>query len=151
MEILDHNGNANLKQHQLTKEDRVRGAKKTAEVKKNKKTVAEFLRVWADGDLSEKEKNILQDAGFGEDLNRRCLLLMPLLTNIKKGDIRSLGMALELLQEDRKKEKEIEKLKEEIALLKLQQETEKQKASYSDLLKDKVIVNMDVVPTKKDD
>lgn len=151
MEILDHNGNANLKPHQLTKEDRVKGAQKTAEVKKNKKTVAEFLRVWADGDLSEKEKNILQDAGFGEDLNRRCLLLMPLLTNIKKGDIRSLGIALELLQEDRKKEKEIEKLKEEIALLKLQQETEKQKVSYSDLLKDKVIINMDVVPIKKDD
>lgn len=143
-------GKYNLKPHKLTDEDRVKGRTKGHETLRRRRKIAEILNEWVTKPLTESERNAVIEYGLDED-SKSALLVLPLLENIKKGDTKSIAMVLEYLQEDRKKEKEIEKLKEEIALLKLQQETEKQKASFSDLLKDKVVINMDVVPTKKDD
>lgn len=143
-------GKFNLKPHKLTDEDRAKGRLKGQEVKRQKRKVAEILNEWVTKPLTDSERNAVIEYGIDEN-TKSALLVLPLLENVKKGDTKSIALVLEYLQEDRKKEKEIEKLKEEIALLKLQQETEKQKISYSDLLKDKVVINMDVVPIKKDD
>lgn len=84
-----------------------------------KKTVAEYLRKWADGEVvSEKNKNALEALGLSEEATNRTLLVVPLIQKAIKGDTKALQMALELLGEDKKKELEIKKLRREIELLK---------------------------------
>ena len=84
-----------------------------------KKTVAEYLRKWADSEVSgEKNKKALQALGLSEEATNRTLLVIPLIKKITQGDTKALQMALELLGEDKKKELEIKKLRREIELLK---------------------------------
>ena len=84
-----------------------------------KKTVADYLKQWADGEVSsEKNKNALEALGLSEEATNRTLLVVPLIQKASKGDTKALQMALELLGEDKKKELEIKKLRREIELLK---------------------------------
>ena len=87
-------------------------------MRKQKKTVAEYLRKWADGEVSEKNKKALEALGLSEEATNRTLLVVPLIQKASKGDTKALQMALELLGEDKKKELEIKKLRREIELLK---------------------------------
>ena len=92
---------------------------KGGRAKAQNKTVAEYLRKWADGEVvSEKNKNALEALGLSEEATNRTLLVVPLIQKAIKGDTKALQMALELLGEDKKKELEIKKLRREIELLK---------------------------------
>lgn len=92
---------------------------KGGRAKAQKKTVAEYLRKWADGEVvSEKNKKALEALGLSEEATNRTLLVVPLIKKASSGDTKALQMALELLGEDKKKELEIKKLRREIELLK---------------------------------
>ena len=84
-----------------------------------KKTVADYLKKWADGEvLDKKNKETLRTLGLSEEATNRTLLVIPLINKASKGDTKALQMILELLGEDKKKELEIKKLRREIELLK---------------------------------
>lgn len=92
---------------------------KGGRAKAQKKTVAEYLKKWADSEVSgEKNKKELEALGLSEEATNRTLLVVPLIQKASKGDTKALQMALELLGEDKKKELEIKKLRREIELLK---------------------------------
>ena len=95
-----------------------KGGIKSGQVRRQKKTVAEYLKKWADGEVSEKNKKALEALGLSEEATNRTLLVVPLIQKASKGDTKALQMALELLGEDKKKELEIKKLRREIELLK---------------------------------
>lgn len=84
-----------------------------------KKTVADYLKKWADGEvLDKKNKEALRALGLSEEATNRTLLVIPLIKKASKGDTKALQMILELLGEDKKKDLEIKKLTQEIELLK---------------------------------
>lgn len=105
-------------EYKLSQEEAKKGGIKSGQVRKQKKTVAEYLRKWADGEVSEKNKKALEALGLSEEATNRTLLVIPLIKKANSGDTKALQMALELLGEDKKKELEIKKLRREIELLK---------------------------------
>ena len=90
----------------------------SGKARRQKKTVAEYLRKWADGEVSEKNKKALEALGLSEEATNRTLLVVPLIQKASKGDTKALQMVLELLGEDKAKEQQIKKLEAEIELLK---------------------------------
>lgn len=91
----------------------------SGKARRQKKTVAEYLKKWADSEVSgEKNKKALQALGLSEEATNRTLLVIPLIKKITQGDTKALQMALELLGEDKAKEQQIKKLEAEIDLLK---------------------------------
>lgn len=108
-----------------------KGGVASGRAKRAKKTVAEYLKKWADSEVSdEKSKKALQALGLDEEATNRTLLVIPLIKKITQGDTKALQMAIELLGEDKKKDLEIKKLNQEIKLLKA--ETEKQRQQFGD-------------------
>ena len=105
-------------EYKLSQEEAKKGGIRSGQVRKQKKTVAEYLRKWADGEVSEKDKKELEALGLSEEATNRTLLVVPLIKKASSGDTKALQMALELLGEDKKKELEIKKLRREIELLK---------------------------------
>lgn len=106
-------------EYKLSQEEAKKGGIRSGQVRRQKKTVAEYLRKWADGEVvSEKDKKALEAFGLSEEATNRTLLVVPLIHKASKGDTKALQMALELLGEDKKKELEIKKLRREIELLK---------------------------------
>ena len=105
-------------EYKLSQEEAKKGGIKSGQVRKQKKTVAEYLRKWADSEVSEKDKKVLQALGLSEEATNRTLLVIPLIKKASGGDTKALQMILELLGEDKKKELEIKKLRREIELLK---------------------------------
>ena len=105
-------------EYKLSQEEAKKGGIRSGQVRKQKTTVAEYLRKWADSEVSEKDKKVLQALGLSEEATNRTLLVIPLINKASKGDTKALQMALELLGEDKKKELEIKKLRREIELLK---------------------------------
>ena len=105
-------------EYKLSQEEAKKGGIRSGQVRKQNKTVAEYLRKWADGEVSEKNKKALETLGLSEEATNRTLLVVPLIQKARKGDTKALQMALELLGEDKKKELEIKKLRREIELLK---------------------------------
>lgn len=105
-------------EYKLSQEEAKKGGIKSGQVRKQKKTVAEYLRKWADSEVSEKNKKALQALGLSEEATNRTLLVIPLIKKASGGDMKAMQMALELLGEDKKKELEIKKLRREIELLK---------------------------------
>ena len=105
-------------EYKLSQEEAKKGGIRSGQVRKQKKTVAEYLRKWADGEVSEKNRKALEALGLSEEATNRTLLVVPLIQKASKGDTKALQMALELLGEDKKKELEIKKLRREIELLK---------------------------------
>ena len=105
-------------EYKLSQEEAKKGGIRSGQVRKQKKTVSEYLKKWADGEVSEKNKKALEALGLSEEATNRTLLVVPLIQKASKGDTKALQMALELLGEDKKKELEIKKLRREIELLK---------------------------------
>lgn len=91
----------------------------SGKARRQKKTVAEYLRKWADSEVSgEKNKKALQALGLSEEATNRTLLVIPLIKKASGGDMKAMQMVIELLGEDKKKDLEIKKLTQEIELLK---------------------------------
>lgn len=107
-----------------------KGGKKSGEVRRQKKTIADFLKTWADKEVDEKNKKALQALGLDEEATNRTLLVLPLIKKANGGDIKALQMIIDLLGEDKKKDLEIAKLKEEINLLRA--ETQKITAAFGE-------------------
>ena len=112
------------------RENAIKAGKASGEARRQKKTVADFLRQWADGAVDEKNKRALEALGLGEDATNKTLLVLPLIKKANGGDIKALQMIIDLLGEDKKKDLEIKKLREEIELLKA--ETQKITAAFGD-------------------
>lgn len=107
-----------------------KGGVRSGEVRRQKKTVADYLRKWADNEVDEKNKRALQALGLDEEATNRTLLVLPLIKKANGGDIKALQMIIDLLGEDKKKDLEIAKLKEEISLLRA--ETQKITAAFGE-------------------
>lgn len=90
---------------------------KSARAKSAKKTVADYLQKWAEGEVSEKNKNALRALGLTEEVTNRALLVIPLIKKANSGDTKALQMIFEMLGEDKAKERQIKKLEAEIELL----------------------------------
>lgn len=117
--------------HKLTIEEQSRAGKASGEARRQKKTIADYLRKWADGKVKNKDDRVeLQALGLDEEATNRTLLVLPLIKKANGGDIKALQMIIELLGEDKKKDLEIAKLKEEINLLRA--ETQKITAAFGE-------------------
>lgn len=103
---------------------------KGGRAKAAKKTVADYLKKWADSEVSEKDKKVLQALGLSEEATNRTLLVIPLIKKASSGDMKAMQMVIELLGEDKKKDLEIKKLTQEIELLKA--ETQKLRMQVGD-------------------
>lgn len=91
----------------------------SGKARRQKKTVAEYLKKWADSEvIGEKNIKTLRALGLSEEATNRTLLVIPLIKKASSGDTKAMQMVLELLGEDKKKELEIKKLRREIELLK---------------------------------
>lgn len=117
-------------EYKLSQEEAKKGGIKSGQVRKQKKTVAEYLRKWADGEVSEKNKKALEALGLSEEATNRTLLVVPLIQKASGGDMKAMQMVIELLGEDKKKDLEIKKLTQEIELLKA--ETQKLRMQVGD-------------------
>lgn len=117
-------------EYKLSQEEQKKGGRKSVEVRRQKKTIAEYLKTWADKEVDEKNKKALQALGLDEEATNRTLLVLPLIKKANGGDIKALQMIIDLLGEDKKKDLEIKKLKEEIKLLKA--ETQKISSQFGD-------------------
>lgn len=113
------------------------GGKASAEARRRKKTLSEFLHAWADQAPSDKDKKKLEQLfPDNPDISNKALLVIPLIKKANAGDVKAIDMIVKLLGEDRKLEAEIAKLKAENELLK----------TGNGLLVDKITVCMDVKP-----
>ena len=117
-------------EYKLSQEEAKKGGIRSGQVRKQKKTVAEYLRKWADSEVSEKDKKVLQALGLSEEATNRTLLVIPLIKKASSGDMKAMQMVIELLGEDKKKDLEIKKLTQEIELLKA--ETQKLRMQVGD-------------------
>lgn len=117
-------------EYKLSQDEAKKGGKKSGEVRRQKKTIAEYLKTWADKEVDEKNKKALQALGLDEEATNRTLLVLPLIKKANGGDIKALQMIIDLLGEDKKKDLEIAKLKEEINLLRA--ETQKISSQFGD-------------------
>lgn len=98
-----------------------KGGIKSQQVQREKRTLAQLFSTWADGKPRAKDIKLLKDMGIDvEDATNKSLLIVPIIQNLAKGDTRALQMAIDLLNEDQRKQKEIEKLQAEIQRLKLE-------------------------------
>lgn len=107
-------------EHKFTLEEHKKGAQRSAEVRRQKKTIADYLKNWANQEVSEKDRNALKAAGLDEEATNKTLLVLPLIKKANGGDLKALQLIIELLNEDNKKDLEIKKLQAEIELLKAQ-------------------------------
>ena len=118
-------------EYKLSQEEAKKGGIKSGQARRQKKTVAEYLRKWADSEvIEEKNINALQALGLSEEATNRTLLVIPLIKKASGGDMKAMQMVIELLGEDKKKDLEIKKLTQEIELLKA--ETEKLRMQVGD-------------------
>lgn len=114
-----------IKKGQLTKEEAKEraknGGKKSVEVRRAKKTLMQIFQAWADSETSETNKEILKTLKI-DDKSNRATMLIPIINGIKAGNVKIMEMAFGLLNEDKRKDKEIEKLDAEIKKIKLENE-----------------------------
>jgi hypothetical protein len=113
------------------------GGKASAEARRRKKTLGEYLQAWAS--MKPDATNLKKLAPYlpqDEDFTNKAMLVLPLIKKANAGDIKAIDMIVKLIGEDRKLEAEIEKLKAENELLK----------QGSGILLDKIVINMDVKP-----
>ena len=89
---------------------------------KERKTLSALMKQWAEREVTERDKQALRNLGLDEESYNKTLMIVPIIKNISKGDVKSIQIAMELLGEDREKELKIKKLEQEIEKLKLEQE-----------------------------
>lgn len=143
-----------IKKGQLTNEElRERGRNgglKSQKVQHEKKTLSQIFTMWADGKPKKKDIELLESLGIDiEDVTNKSLLIVPIIQNIQDGDTKTLQMAIDLLGEDKRKQKEIEKLTAETERLKMEIEKLKNELN-GDIATNKIIIVNDV-PTGEDD
>lgn len=114
-----------IRKGQLSKEEsRERssnGGKKSGEVRREKKTMAQIFQAWAETDTTINNQELLKTLHI-DDKSNKASIIIPIINGIRKGDMKSLQMARDLLNEDKRKDKEIEKLEAEIERVKLDNE-----------------------------
>lgn len=121
-----------------------KGGVRSQQVQKEKKTLAQIFTIWADGKIKPKDKLLLESIGIDADeATNKYMLIIPIIKNLSKGDTKALQMAMDLLQEDQRKQKEIEKLQAEIERLKLESQKLKNELN-GDITTNKVIIVNDV-------
>lgn len=120
-----------------------KGGIASVKARREKKTLSELLQFWAEKSLTADDLERVKSAGISETTNK-ALMLIPLINNLKKGDIKSLQLAIDLMGEDKKKDAEIKKLNEEIELLKLEQEKLKQENALYSATEEKIVFVNDV-------
>ena len=132
--------------HKLTPEENKKGAANSIRKKREKKTISEILKKWADGEIKKREEfgKALEEAGISGDLTNKSLLALSIINKVKNCYLKSVKYAVQLLNEDKRYELENEKLREEIEFLKIRQEELKSQLSLMQSLKDKITINMDV-------
>lgn len=104
----------------LTSEQAKIIGKKGIEAIHRKMTIREILQIWASMKPTKENKEKLKKMGFEGDLTNRVLIVAPLLNRVKKGDIKAITLALDLLGENPAKLLEIRKLEAEIRKLETQ-------------------------------
>ena len=127
-----------------------KGGLKSQQVQHEKKTLAQLFTIWANGKPKPKDLLLLESLGIDpKEATNKSLLIIPIIKNLSKGDTKALQMAIDLLEEDKRKEAEIKKLNAEIKRLEL--ETEKLKNELNgDVTTNKIIIVNDV-PTGEQD
>lgn len=105
------------------KEMTSKGGKKSGEVRKEKAELKKLFMQFANMRPTEKESKQLVAMGFDdENLTNMTAYVVSLFKNGAKGNSKALEIGVDLLMDNNKKELENERLKEEIARLKLEQE-----------------------------
>lgn len=109
-----------LKAGTLTSEQAREMNKKSLEVIHKKMKIREILEVWANMKPTKENKEKLKKMGFDGELTNRVLIVAPLLNSVKRGDIKAITLALDLLGENPAKALELKKLEAEIKKLETQ-------------------------------
>lgn len=104
----------------FTSEDAKKYSKMGIEAKRKKATIREILTIWANMEPTKENKAKLRKMGFDGELTNKCLIIAPLLNSVKRGDIKAITLALDLLGENPAKELELKKLQAEINKLETQ-------------------------------
>lgn len=105
------------------KEMTSKGGKKSGEVRKQKAELKKLFMQFANMRPTEKESKQLVAMGFdSKDLTNMTAYVVSLFKNGAKGNSKALEIGVDLLMDNNKKELENQRLKEEIARLKLEQE-----------------------------
>lgn len=105
------------------KEMTSKGGKKSGEVRKEKAELKKLFMQFANMRPTEKESKQLVAMGFdNKDLTNMTAYVVSLFKNGAKGNSKALEIGVDLLMDNNKKELENQRLKEEIARLKLEQE-----------------------------
>lgn len=100
-----------------------KGGKKSGEVRKQKAELKKLFMQFANMRPTEKESKQLVAMGFDdENLTNMTAYVVSLFKNGAKGNSKALEIGVDLLMDNNKKELENQRLKEEIARLKLEQE-----------------------------
>lgn len=100
-----------------------KGGKKSGEVRKEKAELKKLFMQFANMRPTEKESKQLVAMGFDDkDLTNMTAYVVSLFKNGAKGNSKALEIGVDLLLNNNKKELENQRLKEEIARLKLEQE-----------------------------
>ena len=100
-----------------------KGGKKSGEVRKQKAELKKLFMQFANMRPTEKESKQLVAMGFdSKDLTNMTAYVVSLFKNGAKGNSKALEIGVDLLMNNNKKELENQRLKEEIARLKLEQE-----------------------------
>lgn len=104
-----------------------KGGRAYAENLKLKATLSEIVKNWAEQPVSERNKQALQALGVEEtNYTQKATLLIPIMREVRDGNMKATQMLIELLSEDKEKQARIRKLEAETERLKA--ETERLKA-----------------------
>lgn len=122
------------------KEMTSRGGKRSGEVRREKKTLAETLNKFLQMQPVGKDKKELENLGMeANEITNQALFAISVFKNGCSGNNKAMEMIAEIIDGNKKKDLEIEKQKQEIERLKLEQEKLRQelgqgKDSYEDLI-----------------
>lgn len=109
-----------IKAEPFTSETAREAQKKGYEKIKKRMTIREILTVWCSMEPTKANKEKLRKMGFDGDLTNKCLIVAPLLNAVKRGDIKAITLALDLMGENPTRDLEIRKLEAEIQKLETQ-------------------------------
>lgn len=120
--------NENLKPYnKLTEKEQrelvVKGGKASGKARKEKAELKKLFMQYAQMRPTDKEKKKLGEMGYDEnEVTNLTHFVVSLFKNGEKGNPKALELSYDILIENNKKELELEKAREEIARLKLEQE-----------------------------
>lgn len=113
-----------------------KGGIASGEAKRKYKNLSAVLKDYADFKVTKKEQEQLEALGFTGEQSKMTLFALPLLKKMNQGDVKAIELFLKLTGQDSKLELENKKLREEIELLKVEQERLKQTAGINREIED---------------